>query len=159
MNHNIELRTRPESEPGRQYCVQTILPLLRRRYGGVLQRYVSCLRGSFSQSVLSHLRPGSQNCMATNVLRTPVELGRSPFVSDHISFSAGQAFIHNSAGLASNLVVASCHLPLSWKGEIGKPWVRQRRAADSKRHRTLGNNVQHTDAGERTHSVKNNSKP
>ena len=38
--HNIELRTRPESEPRRQYCANTILPLSRRRFGGVLQRFV-----------------------------------------------------------------------------------------------------------------------
>ena len=40
---NIELRTRPESEPRRQYCGNTILPLSRRRYGGVLQRFVRTL--------------------------------------------------------------------------------------------------------------------
>jgi len=38
---NIELRTRPESKPWRQYCASTILPLSRDRHGGVLQRFVS----------------------------------------------------------------------------------------------------------------------
>ena len=77
----------------------------------MLQRHVSCHRGSFSQNVLSHPRPGSQIHMATNVLPVSVEPDRSPTLSTLISISARLRHSHKVACKAPNLVGVPRHLP------------------------------------------------